>query len=373
MTRHIAHTLPFDALHDGLRAAQAKKLVSESRRDDGLSLWVYSQSCVYDRAWDDITMSARGLILDPAAKRIVATPFGKFFNASERPDIPALPFEVFTKLDGSLIVLWHHGWKWNASTKGSFRSDQAKWAQAYIDGRDLSALTPGVTYLAEFVGPTNRIVVRYPEDGLSLLAAYDPYGYELPSIRVSETARDLGWPVAASHPFASITDLIAHTKSLPATEEGFVLRFENGLRLKVKGDEYLRIHRLVSEVTPLGIWRAMEAGDDMTALAKELPEEFRSDYERIADLLGDKVSDLTAAVRALAEPLAALSDKEVGLRLAEFPAVVRGLIFPYRKGAGNLMAGRARHAVFREIRPTGNSLPGYEASSAMNRVAEESL
>ena len=374
MTRHIAHAMPFAELYDGLRAAKEKKLVSESRREDGLSLWVYSQSCVYDRAWDDITMAARGLILDPAAKRIVASPFPKFFNVGERADsLPALPFEVFTKLDGSLIVIWNHSGRWCASTKGSFRSDQAKWAQALLDRSDLSSLDVGVTYLAEYIGPSNRIVVRYPDDRLIPLAAYDAEGWELPRSALAQTAGRIGWGLVDTHAYGSVADLLAHTKTLPADEEGFVLRFENGLRVKIKGDEYLRIHRLVSDVTPLGIWRAMEAGDDRPALAKELPEEFLSDYERIIDLLGDKVSDLVSSVRAIADPLAALSDKEVGLRLAEFPEPARGLIFPYRKGGGDLLSGRARGAVFKHIRPTGNALAGYEPSSAMNRVAEENL
>ena len=43
------------------------------------------------------------------AGQVVATPFPKFFNAGEkRGDIPALSFEAFEKLDGSLIVISNH-------------------------------------------------------------------------------------------------------------------------------------------------------------------------------------------------------------------------------------------------------------------------
>ena len=35
------------------------------------------------------------------------------------------------------------------------------------------------------------------------------------------------------------------------------------------------------------------------------------------------------------------------------------------------MAGRSRQAIFRSIRPAGNSLPGYTASYAVVRVQDE--
>lgn len=83
------------------------------------------------------------------------------------------------------------------------------------------------------------------------------------------------------------------------------------------------------------------------------------------------LSELVAAVKAQADTVAELSDKEVGLRLDTFPAEVRRFIFPYRKAGGDLLAGRTRDLVFRTIRPDGNRLEGYSPSTAMNRVMDE--
>jgi len=71
--------------------------------------------------------------------------------------------------------------------------------------------------------------------------------------------------------------------------------------------------------------------------------------------------------------LAHLSDREVGLRLDQFSADTRSLIFPYRKQGGVLLSGRTRQAVFRNIRPTANELAGYAPSYAINRVLDESM
>lgn len=126
---HPARRISFDALVNGLAEAKAARLVSEAALGN-LRIYCYSQSCVFDRQWNEITLLARGLILDVAERRVVATPFPKFFNLGERGDqsIPDLPFETFEKLDGSLIILFHHDGGWHTATKGSLASSQARWA-----------------------------------------------------------------------------------------------------------------------------------------------------------------------------------------------------------------------------------------------------
>jgi RNA ligase len=119
------------------------------------------------------------------------------------------------------------------------------------------------------------------------------------------------------------------------------------------------------------MWEAMQAGDDLEAVRRQLPEEFWADFDKIIALLKQQIADLIAAVKAEADKVADLSDKDVGLRLESFPAEVRRFIFPYRKAGGDLMSGRTRDLVFRTIRPDGNRLDGYAPSSAMSRVMDE--
>jgi RNA ligase len=370
---HPARRIPYHQIVEGLREAQAAKLVYERRMGDH-SLWVYSQSCVYERGWNEITIMARGLILDTKRECVVATPFPKFFNLGERGDEPTpnLPFEVFEKLDGSLIILWHDGETWRTATKGSLDSDQARAARAWVAGRDISALRPGTTYLAEYCAPTNRIVVPYEREELVLLGAYDEDGYEPAYPAMQVTADQLGWRLAERHEFGSLADLVAHAGSLPATAEGFVLRFTDGTRLKVKGDEYRRIHALISRCTPLAMWEAMQAGDNMLDIRDQLPDEFLGDFDAITATLGNRLAKIVADVAFEAGAVVGLSDKEVGLRLKKWPDPIRTFIFPFRK-TGTLLEGRARQALFRAIRPTGNVLEGYTPSYAMNRVMEEAI
>ena len=371
---HPARTIAFRDLVDALRAAHAARLVSEQASPDGLRIYCYSPACVYDQQWNDATLIARGLILDVKNETVVATPFPKFFNAFERGEtIPDLPFETFEKVDGSLIIIFWHAGEWKTATKGSFASAQAQWAAAKLKTCDLSALERGTTYLAEAVYAENRIVVRYAEEALVLLAAYDESGAEVSYASLCETADKLGWRMALRHSYESVSQLIAEAKDLPADAEGFVVRFTDGLRLKIKGAEYRRIHALISRITPLAMWEIMQAGDDLAKVRRDIPEEFWTDFDAICALLKQQVDAIIETTGREAATVAHLSDKDVGLRLDQFSADVRSLIFPYRKQNGDLLSGRSRQVVFRLTRPTGNELAGYTPSYAINRVLDESM
>ncbi len=374
---HPAHLLPFDDLFDGLEAEARSRMVHARNGPAGLRIYAYSDRCVYDNAWNEFSLMARGLILDLPNRRIAATPFTKFFNYGERgnPALPDEPFEVYEKYDGSLIIIYHYNGKWNAATRGSFDSQQARWAQDRIDAADVAALEPGVTYLAEAVYPENRVVIAYRDPALVLLSAFHADGSEASHAAIVETASRLGegWKFARAFPYPDVATLIEAVRPLPGNQEGFVVRFASGLRLKFKGDEYRRLHKCITGVTPLALWEARRAGADIEAMRREIPEEFWRDFDAIDQLLAARLETLLGRIEAEAGRVAHLSDKEVGLRLGEIPVDVRGFIFPYRRAKGDILNdpdGRARQKLFEAIRPIGNELPGYYASSAMNRVRE---
>lgn len=364
---HPAHRMPFATLMAGLERVRGLGFVRRVSNATGLRLFIYTQRCVYEDGWDEFSVMARGLILDEAAGQIIATPFPKFFNIGERRgDVPDLPFEAFEKLDGSLIIVFHHAGRWGAATKGAFDSDQAIWAQTRLDAANLTPLIPGTTYLFEAVYPENRIVVHYQEPALVMLAAYDR---ELTYDEVLATCQALGWRAATRHDFASIADMASRAATLPRDAEGFVIRFDNGLRLKLKGAEYRRIHAMISRCTPLAMWEAMMAGDDIGIIRRELPEEFWTDFDNITRILSENINIIETRVAEVSASVAHMSDKELGLSLNSLPADVRPYLFGYRKSGA--VTGKSRDTLMRSIRPTGNALAGYTPSYAMGRMLED--
>ena len=341
---HPARTIPFRDLVDALRAAREARLVSEQASIDGLRIYCYTQSCVFDGQWNDATLIARGLVLDVGRETVAATPFPKFFNAFERGEtIPDLPFETFEKVDGSLIIIFWHAGEWKTTTKGAFGTAQALWAAKKLKDCDLSALRRGATYLAEAVYAENRIVVRYAEDVLVLLAAYDEFGAELSYAHCATPP--IGW--AGGWPGAMATIPCRSSWSRPRTcrrtKKVSSSGFNDGVRLKVKGAEYRRIHALISRITPLAMWEIMQAGGDLAKVRRDIPEEFWNDFDAICALLTRQLDAIVQSATREAVSVAHLSDKEVGLRLDQFPADIRSLIFPYRKQGGACYpAGRDR-------------------------------
>lgn len=372
---HPARLVEFDELIAGLDAGVAAGAIYE-RCDDGLSIFHYSNRCVYDLLWNPSSLMARGLILDRSARRIVATPFPKFFNFSEpgvKPPIPDdEPFETYEKLDGSLGIVFHHAGRWKVTTKGAFGTPQATWAETRLAGLNLDALRPGDTYLFEIVFRENRIVVAYPFEDLVLLGGYAEDGREFVRAELEALAENLGCRIAAAHRFADFEELFAAAGSLGRFSEGFVVRFERGLRIKVKGGEYCRIHRLVARVTPLGLYDMLEAGDDPETVRRMIPEEFLEDFDAILHLLRRRLAEVTEAVEAEFEKSRHLSDREIGLALSTMDELSRMFLFARRKfGPEWANSSKSRGALFRWIRPKGDDLPGYAPSSRVARIHGE--
>ena len=364
--------MEFDQLVVELEAARLERLVY-CRCDGPLELWCYTTKAIYERAWRPIVRAARGLVINRSLREVVATPFPKFFNLGETDAlVPDEPFEVFEKVDGSLIIIFHDGHRWRAATKGSLDSEQVFWAEKQLAAVDLAALQPGTTYLAEAVYPENRIVIEYDHSGLVLLGAYDLAGTELETARIHALANHLGWRAARTEAVTKLTDLMPRTNELPHDQEGFVLRFYSGERLKLKGAAYRRLHAAIAKVTPLGLWDVMAAGGDLEKMRMETPEEYWWDFDEIRTLLERRLENLLSEIARSAAEVAHLSDKDVGLKLKEMPPATAPYIFKFRQDPDLLKDARIRQRLLKDIRPIANQLEGYQPSYAIQRaVADE--
>jgi RNA ligase len=244
------------------------------RKHPELPLYIYNYTAKaqYENVWNETTLTCRGLICDEAG-HIYARPFRKFFNLEQVEQLPDEPFEVTEKLDGSLgIMYWYEGQPFIA-TRGSFDSDQAREANKMLCNYNIAGLDPEYTYLFEIIYPENRIVVDYGNrrELVMLAAIHTGSGYETPLWILSQH-RD--WPHVVSYEPMSMDELRNYTVS---NKEGFVLRFMNGLRVKVKLTEYVRLHKLLTGITERTIWRDyLMPGNDIAPLLDRVPDEFNT-------------------------------------------------------------------------------------------------
>ena len=244
---------------------------SQKHPEFDLYIYNYTPNAQYERMWDEVTLAARGLIVD-ANFNIIARPFPKFFNWEElQPEqIPIMDFEVYEKMDGSLGILYWYEGKPFIATRGSFSSDQAGKANELLFGKYkdvLEKLNPDCTYLFEIIYPENRIVLDYGErEELVLLAIIETKtGKEYP-------LKNIGFPVVTQ--YKGIRDLQKIRELNDDNKEGFVIRFANNFRMKIKFQEYIRLHRILTQVSSVTIWEYLKEGLSFEELLDKVPDEF---------------------------------------------------------------------------------------------------
>lgn len=251
---------------------------------DGLILFNYSRECMATPAedWTPYELVCRGLIFDAKTGAPVARPFDKFFNYGQAPLPDACLLDVTEKMDGSLGIAYVWRGDWRVSTRGSFTSDQAIWATNWLNGTRVNRAEldrhRGKTLLFEIIYPDNQIVIDYGSfEGLVLLGGRYPYtGIELPGSWVQQTARKLGVRAPLTYPASLNPAAYAkQAEELPGDQEGWVLRFADGTRLKIKGHEYLDLHRWVSNISFARVVEACRDGniDDLMAAC---PDRYRA-------------------------------------------------------------------------------------------------
>jgi RNA ligase len=253
-----------------------------------ISIYNYSRKTQYEGKWDDITLKTRGLVLDTEGN-VIAKSFDKFFNYEElvgnkwvESKIPNEPFEVFEKMDGSLGILFNYEGEWILATKGSFTSDQAVRGMEILKKYRYERLIKGFTYLFEIIYHENRIVCNYDFEDLILLAVVDNKdGYELKihddnvhleGIRFRNLYNNLGFKVVKK--YDGIEDYNTLKSMIDSNSEGFVVRFNSGFRMKIKGEEYVRLHKLLTQLSTYDIWEHLKEGRDVMELIDRVPDEF---------------------------------------------------------------------------------------------------
>ena len=254
---------------------RGKYIRTTEHPEEDLLIHNYTNACQFDKAWDKYTMMCRGLITD-SFDNIIAKPFPKFFNVGEyKGKIPLEVPIVREKLDGSLGILYWSGGKPCIATRGAFESDQALWATKWFqENVDWELIDDNGTYLFEIIYPENRIVVNYDFSGLVLLAILGerPQDEVLNLNGIIKLKNGEDMRVAERQ---SETDLGKLVELQKDNEEGFVIHYPStGLRLKVKFEEYVRLHRLLTQVSSKSIWELLRSGQGLGELLDKVPDEF---------------------------------------------------------------------------------------------------
>lgn len=271
-----------------------------------LYIYNYSKLAEFEHKWNDATELCRGIICDKDMN-VIARPFTKFYLYEEivdKSNIPNLPFEVYEKLDGSLGIMYFHDGKPYIATRGSFESEQAKHATdlLYTKYKDkLYLLDQSKTYLFEIIYKANNspLVVDYGDtDDIFLIGVIDT------ETGIESDIYDYKHIFKTTTKYEHVKDYLKYRdESDGKNREGFVIKFANGFRMKLKFEEYFKLHSLVSHLTDKVVVDAMLAGtidqlkqqilglseeaqiyfcklvEDLTAKYKQIEDKCKSEYK----------------------------------------------------------------------------------------------
>lgn len=256
----------------------------------------YTNSVQWNYLWDEYTEMCRGLIIDEEAN-IVSNPFPKFFtftqddetkewrtDGRDRLELPNTTPIAFDKLDGSLGIQYIHDDDWGVATRGMFNSDIADFATDWIKSKFAKEdFNPDWTYLYEIIYPENRIIVDYGDrTELVLLSVRDTHtGEEMDYI---SEAKRLGLSYAESFPY-SFNEAIEHVKNFDGLKnEGFVLLYPCGLRVKLKTPDYLVKFKAIERSSEKHIVKLIIDGK-IEELLDSFPDELYPEIHEISNRL----------------------------------------------------------------------------------------
>lgn len=206
---------------------------------------------------------ARGIAFNTSTGVLVSRPFHKFFNVGENEQLTLehigfhRPHVIMDKMDGSMVrpIPTTDGLRWGTKMGCT---DTSNIAEAWLVDKPhyrkfaLRIMSLGMTPIFEFVSLENRIVVRYDESNMVLLAIrnnLDGTYMDIQSMRL--LAEEAGIPAVNTYPSISgnPSEYFEALKVSEDLDEGVVCRFPNGHMCKAKTDQYNVLHRIKDQAS----------------------------------------------------------------------------------------------------------------------------
>ncbi|MBC7813632.1 MAG: T4 RnlA family RNA ligase [Burkholderiales bacterium] len=304
--------------------------------DGGLFIFNYTQKAQYENVWTSDTLNCRGLILT-ADGTIVARSMRKFFNYGQWLPMPGTHIvSVAEKVDGSLGILFQHKDEYHITTRGSFVSDQAQWATDWFRQNAINpeGLDDSLTYMFEIIYPENRVVVDYQgQSGLWLIGARSKqFGHELYEAELDAVAEAHGFFRPTVYRMDNIEDILAAAMAMTSHEEGFVVRYSDNERVKVKSDAYKLAHRIMTGATFNRVLEAVRAGQ-LESMIEGVPDEFLGQVKAWKAEIEQKVAEITAECARAMSIAPTDNRKEFALWVqSNYPPSMHGYLYAYGQG-----------------------------------------
>jgi RNA ligase len=253
-----------------------------------------------------IRRECRGLIFSKDGQ-LISRPYHKFFNVNERDETQidridlGQPHVILEKLDGSMIRPIPLGDAYRLGTKMGI-TDVSLQAEVWLADRPnydtfiRSCITSGCTPIFEWCSRKQRIVVDYPVDRLVLTAVRNNFNgtyMGIHGLRGLAEVWDLDLVREYPGSTSSMEHLLAETHDLQG-QEGWIIRFDDGHMLKLKGSEYVTIHKAKDRILRENGVIEMILDEKLDDVKAFLPAEDRRNLEEFEGAFWHGITDTTA-------------------------------------------------------------------------------
>ena len=332
----------------------------------GISLLDYRGECMIDKMWNNVTNNSRGLVYNSETFEIIGFCLPKFHNFEDvihKPEFEKylnLGYEISEKMDGSCIFINSYRGKLFTNTRGSFISIQSQVALEHLKPieEELVAWMAKhdiVTIICELIDDVSRVVVKYEENqkGLHLITMYNSEGVEVINLRTDLEVEFDEFQHIAKHQPTRVCSLENLQKEDKPNEEGYVIRYEDGYRVKVKFETYKYYHRLITGFNKKSIWKLVSSGGSVRQVLGKIPDEWfdwgmqiehdlNCEFNRVMKLIGDECQSWIAELG---------TDRGV-IGRATAGKDIQKYIFAFLKGDFLTIS----NSVWATLEPTGNSV-----------------
>lgn len=296
-----------------------------------------------EKSFRIIRRELRGIIFDDKTGDIIRRPFNKFFNLNEKAETRtenvdiSLPHVILNKLDGSFISPFYANDKMIFGTKMG-ATDQSAQVEEFLKDKPnyhefcKDLITLGMTPIFEYTSPTNRIVINYKDTKLTLLAVRDMHtGVYTLYHDLIKVADKYGIPVVKALPggIGNMEKFVTNTRALVG-EEGYVIRFADGLQIKMKADEYVLKHKVKDSISQEKNLVELIFTDKIDDVYAVLDKDDADKVRKYADSVLHEVSIIVAEVNRIvkeAKPLLNNEKKRFALEVVPLHKEYSGIMF----------------------------------------------
>jgi len=336
---------------DDLRDKISNGYISRTKHptNDNLFILNYTHKTLREWEWNKTLIHCRGTIVDKDYN-ILWKPFPKFFDFNQYRDLRNCVYNLYgvmykdcfsdsytitEKLDGSLGILYHNGNDWSIATRGSFDGPQAIKANEILHNKyPIIQPNPNFTYLFEIIYPENTLVVDYGnKEDLILIDVID-----------TESGKPINWRGDSSlcNLYNIFPQVTYYNNTIEELEEfllegnnaeGFVVRYDNGLYVKVKTESYKLLAKLLSNISDRNILNAIEDGSIISWLSTLITNGCKNNslkymLERV-EFFQNEYKNVEKIIKDICIWDCFLNDRDFGIKYGNHE--LRGPIFAYRK------------------------------------------